>query len=156
MKVYKRGDNGEILMHSDTYLGEDYTSPNLVHYKYLRKEIRNGHTYYIYDDSELKRAEKVNDFAKKRLEKGYYDDGTYTSKTYNKNGTFTTTGHSYVRLDGTVRKNSVKDRLDKKIFQASEKYVVQHRKQKIKDIPKRIFSRAVSAVSKILRFFRGD
>lgn len=50
MKIYKRGDNGEILMHSDTYLGEDYVSPNLVHYKYIKKERKNGRWVYYYDD----------------------------------------------------------------------------------------------------------
>ena len=38
MKIYKRGDNGEIIMHSDTYLGEEYVSPNMTHYKYIKKE----------------------------------------------------------------------------------------------------------------------
>ena len=49
MKIYKRGDNGEFLMHSDTYLGEDYTSPNLVHWKYIKKERKNGRWVYYYD-----------------------------------------------------------------------------------------------------------
>jgi len=50
MKVYKRGDNGEILMHSDTYLGEDYTSPNMMHWKYIKREWKNGHYVYTYED----------------------------------------------------------------------------------------------------------
>jgi hypothetical protein len=54
MKVYKRGDNGEFLMHSDTYLGEDYISPNLVHWKYIKKERKNGRWVYYYDDSAYK------------------------------------------------------------------------------------------------------
>jgi hypothetical protein len=38
-------------MHSDTYLGEDYISPNLVHWKYIKKERKNGRWVYYYDES---------------------------------------------------------------------------------------------------------
>lgn len=153
MKIYKRGDNGEILMHSDIYLGEDYTSPNLMHYKYLRKEYRNGHTYYIYDDSELKRAETVAKVANNVTKKGYWDGNTHTSSYYTKDGYRVTLSSN---IGGSSRKNTKQDEQDKKNYKMAYAYVEKHRKQKLKDIPKRIFSRAVSFMSKVLRFFRGD
>jgi len=67
MKTYKRGDNGEILMHSDTYLGEDYTSPNLMHYKYIRKERKNGRWVYYYTDPTADALEKQQDAGNRML-----------------------------------------------------------------------------------------
>lgn len=154
MKVYKRGNNGEILMHSDTYLGEDYTSPNLMHYKYLRKERRNGRWYYVYDDSEYRQAEKASDMAKQIMKRGYGGPDFHISKEY-KGLIGTTTGHSWNTYGGRDKK-TLQERIDKKVFDYAERFYKNHQKQKIKDIPKRIFSRAVSFVSKVLRFIRGD
>ena len=58
MKIYKRGDNNKIIMHSDTYLGEDYTSPNMMHYKYIKKERHNGRWYYYYEDPKMLKLNK--------------------------------------------------------------------------------------------------
>lgn len=50
MKIYEKDENGNVLFHSDTYLGEDYTSSNLKHWKYLKKEKKNGRWVYYYTD----------------------------------------------------------------------------------------------------------
>lgn len=74
MKVYIRGDNGNFLMHSDTYLGEDYISPNLVHWKYIKKEKKNGRWVYYYDDSAYKVTDKeyLHDWVDQYNAKGDY------------------------------------------------------------------------------------
>lgn len=153
MKTYSKKEDGGILMHSDTYLGEDYVSANLVHYKYLRKEVRNGHTYYIYDDSESKMGDKISEKANKVLKKGYWDGNTHTSSYYNKDGSRVTLSTS---IGGSSRKNTEKDIRDQKNYKRAESFIKKHAKQKLKDIPKKIASRGVAFVSKIIRFFRGD
>jgi len=153
MKTYIKKEDGGILMHSDTYLGEDYTSPNMMHYKYLRKEIRNGHTYYIYDDSELKRAETGAKIANKVMKKGYWDGNTHTSSYYTKNGSRVTLSTS---IGGNPRKNTKQDEQDKKNYKMAETYIKKHAKQKLKDIPRKIHAKGVAFVSRIIRFFRGD
>ncbi len=50
MKVYEKDKDGNVLFHSDVYLGKDYTSNNLKHWKYIRKENKNGRWVYYYED----------------------------------------------------------------------------------------------------------
>jgi hypothetical protein len=77
MKVYSKGDNGEILMHSDTYLGEDYTSPNLVHYKYIKKERKNGRWVYYYDDPTEHASDKLDAAGNKMVKAMNKTDAIY-------------------------------------------------------------------------------
>ena len=44
-------------MHSDIYLGEDYISSNLKHWKYIKKERKNGRWIYYYNDPKEKQLE---------------------------------------------------------------------------------------------------
>ena len=90
MKIYKRGDNGEFLMHSDTYLGEDYISPNLMHWKYIKKERKNGRWVYYYDNSlnwqrDVYKGEFKSGISKegrKALKKGYTYTNPYTGQKF--------------------------------------------------------------------------
>ena len=41
--------NDDKLIHSDTYLGLEFSN-ELKHYKYIRKEKKNGRWIYYYDD----------------------------------------------------------------------------------------------------------
>jgi len=132
MKVYKRGDNDELLIHSDTYLGEDYISPNLVHWKYLRKEERNGYTYYVYNDSER----KMHKFLKDKSV-GYIKD---------------TIRNNYNRNSKTLTLNKDQEREVRNALNMVKVYY----KQAIKDIPRRIHARGLSFVSNIFKAIRGD
>lgn len=117
MKIYTRGDNGEFLMHSDTYLGEDYTSPNMMHYKYIKKVRKNGRWVYYYDGSlDQERNDIKTDLeyniksghVAKSTKKGYtykspYDGKTYDYKHYRK--AYAADYADYKRLDNQIKKS---------------------------------------------------
>lgn len=145
MKIYTKKDDGGILMHSDTYLGEDYTSANLVHYKYLRKEIKNGHTYYIYDDSELKKARDAKDKAMNTYKNTEYVDKDRWSNKGSQRWMF-----------GNGKDQTLKDKINERRVKKATKTITDYYKQRIKDIPRKIHARGVSFVSNIIRLFRGD
>lgn len=56
------------LYHSDTYLGEDY-SDGIRHFKYVKKEKRNGRWVYYYSDAEYEKAKREYNNAKKDYNK---------------------------------------------------------------------------------------
>lgn len=145
MKTYIKKDDGGILMHSDIYLGEDYVSSNLMHYKYLRKEVRNGHTYYIYDDSEMRKAQQAKNKAMDT-----YKNTKYVDKEgwYNK-------GSNRWRFGGG-EKQTLKDKINEKRVKKASNTILSYYKQRIKDIPRKIHARGVSFVSNLIRLIRGD
>jgi len=116
MKTYIKKDDGGILMHSDTYLGEDYTSSNIMHYKYIKKERKNGRWVYYYDGSlneqrDIYKGEfeyGISKEGRKALKKGYtykspYDGKTYDYKHYRK--ALTDDYASYKKLDNQIKKS---------------------------------------------------
>lgn len=50
MKIYEKDNNGNILFHSDVYLGKDYISDSLKHWKYIKKEKHGDRWVYYYND----------------------------------------------------------------------------------------------------------
>lgn len=140
------------LYHSDTYMGKDF-SDGIKHYKYLRKYNKNGHTYYIYDESQLKRAEAKARAANEITRKGYWDGNTHTSSYYTKDGSHVTMRTS---IGGRPMKNTKKNIRDKQNYMKAESYIKKHATQKLKDIPRRIHARGIAAVSRFIRFIRGD
>lgn len=136
------------LYHSDTYLGQEF-SDGLKHYKYLKKvRTSSGKWRYIYDETELKKAESEINNLKKVRDKLKNKDGYL--KYVDKNG------NTVYKKDGstlTMRGNNkqtaadkVKESINDKIASLEKK----HAKQKIKDIPKRIVSRGIGFVSNFL------
>ena len=154
MKVYSRGDNGEFLMHSDTYLGEDYTSPNLMHWKYIKKERVNGSwRYYYQDDLEaLKKKEtlkainnydKIHDF--NQVANGNY--GYY--KTSRKNPLSINGTKDVIALSGNDKKlpkiiTKYTNKLEKKLKNDMEKKVSDYRRYKIKSFPRKVVGKVVA------------
>lgn len=136
------------LYHSDTYLGQDY-SDGIRHYKYLKKiKTSSGKWRYIYDESELKKAQKEIDRLKGVRTKLSDKDGylRYIDKDGNSvykkdNITMTFYGNSK-----RTKADEYKEGLDNKI----RKKETMHARQKVKDIPKRLISRGIGAVSKLL------
>ena len=55
---YGQNKSNSVLMHSDTYLGEDY-SDGIKHYKYIKKEKKNGKMRYYYHDTDLEDADRA-------------------------------------------------------------------------------------------------
>ena len=50
MKIYEKDNDGNVLFHSDVYLGKDYISDNLKHWKYVKKEKHGDRWVYYYND----------------------------------------------------------------------------------------------------------
>jgi len=138
------------LYHSDIYLGKDY-SDGIKHYKYIRKYQKNGRTYYVYDNTQ----EKLNDIKSNAArsignrigKKGYRDDDGYkVHKTYNKNGSVETWK---IRFSSDKNKKATKkDKINKNIQDKMFSIVNKHAAQKLKDIPKKIIAKGISAIFK--------
>lgn len=154
MSLYKSTNemfNNSSLYHSDTYLGDDYTD-GIKHYKYLYKEVRNGHNYYVYKDDEMKKARRA---ANKQFNKygdvSYQDkDGNYVHK-YKDGSTLTSYGRYNPKYKQS-KKDAALEKNNKKAIRMKSNYNT----QKIKDIPKRIHAKGIAAVSRMIMFFRGD
>lgn len=50
MKIYEKDNDGNVLFHSDVYLGKDYISYSLKHWKYVKKEKHGDRWVYYYND----------------------------------------------------------------------------------------------------------
>ena len=50
MKIYEKDNDGNVLFYSDVYLGKDYISDSLKHWKYIRKEKHGDRWVYYYND----------------------------------------------------------------------------------------------------------
>ena len=152
MSLYKNTNemfNNSSLYHSDTYLGNDYTD-GIKHYKYLYKEVRNGHNYYVYKDDEMRKAGRV---ANRQLKK--YGNISY----YNKRGEHVQhyPGGTTTSGPGSMYyKQSKKDAMKEKKYNKAIRTYQKHTIQKLKDVPKRIHAKGIAAVSRMIMFFRGD
>lgn len=131
------------------YTGTDLISENeLRHYKYLKKvKSPSGKWRYIYDESELKRAEAAINATEKALSDKdgdmTYVDSVGRTVTKTKSGLTITTG-------SLGYKQTAKDKIKESAVKNFEKRKEQHKNQKIKDIPKRIISRGIGAINKML------
>lgn len=86
-------DNKTELYHSGIYLGKDY-SEGIKHYKYIKKERKNGRWVYYYSDRDRSNAERnaseaesayVKNFmdrevARSKYKKAYNDENKYYNK----------------------------------------------------------------------------
>lgn len=64
MSLYKSTNemfNNSSLYHSDTYLGNDYTD-GIKHWKYIKREKKNGRWVYYYKDDNLNKLKKERDY----------------------------------------------------------------------------------------------
>jgi hypothetical protein len=147
--------NNTHIYHSDTYLGEDF-SDGIKHYKYIRKYQKNGHTYYVYDDSEAKRVE--NNISRGLNTEFVDKDGWHVTSRYEKGQPFGS-GHSIFKtkiLNMPQTKQSPNDRIKETLYKNSEKRLQEYSVQRLKDIPRRIHARGLSLVSGFLKWLRGD
>jgi len=133
-------------------------SEYLKHYKYIRKEIRNGHTYYIYDDSEYKQNAEKADSARKihdqMIKKGYTDKyGNHHF--YNEFKIGKDKEHVYKIRDYTP-KQSKKDIQNESTDNAAKKVYKEHDKQVKKDRLRKLHAKGLAKVSDILRRLRKD
>lgn len=70
-----RFDRSDKLFHSDVYLGQDF-SDGIKHWKYIKRERRNGRWVYYYEDAKAdslnqKRAEAESNYYK-TMSKSYH------------------------------------------------------------------------------------
>ena len=131
------------------YTGTDLISENeLRHYKYLKKvRSPSGKYRYIYDESELKREQSAINAADKAL-RDKNGDIEYTNS---KGQTVIKTKSGLTITSGSFgSKQSPKDKIKEVAVTNLEKKKKKHSSQKVKDIPKRLISRGIGAVNKIL------
>lgn len=77
-KGTKKDNN--VLYHSDVYLGQEF-SDGIKHWKYIKKEKKNGRWVYYYNDSDLKKYKQEADRNEEALryenkKRGYGDDAS--------------------------------------------------------------------------------
>lgn len=65
-----RFDRSEKLFHSDVYLGQEF-SDGIYHWKYIKRERKNGRWVYYYNDEDMNKAQ-----ADARSAKKDYDNAT--------------------------------------------------------------------------------
>jgi len=70
------------LYHSDTYLGNEF-SDGLYHYKYKRREKKNGKWVYYYNDAEYNKAKSNYKKSVSNYEKAGFNAATSSIKTDN-------------------------------------------------------------------------
>ena len=148
-------NNNNHVYHSDTYLGEDF-SDGLKHYKYIRKYQKNGHTYYVYDDSEAKNVEKKISVG---LNTKFVDKNGWSVNSSYKTGKALGAGHSETRskiLNAPQEKQKPSDIIKEKAYNKSLEKLKKHSVQKLKDIPRKIHAKGLSLVSGFLKWLRGD
>ena len=153
-EMYHSLVNGKELIHSEVYLGQEY-SDGFKHYRYLKKvKSPSGKWRYIYDESDLKAEEKKIKAMDKTLDtmrdkSGYvtYKDKSGASVSSHKDGHTITN-----RVLGVQNKykQSAKDKAKEKLLTETEKKKKKHNKQKLKDIPKRVISKGIGAVGKFM------
>lgn len=108
-------DNETELYHSGIYLGKDY-SDGIKHWKYIKKERKNGHWVYYYDGSldrqrDIKKGEfeyGISKDGRKTMKKGYTYTNPYTGqkfdyKHYRK--AFANDYTDYRKLDNQIKLN---------------------------------------------------
>lgn len=142
--------NKHELYHSEIYLGKDF-SDGFKHYKYLKKvKSASGKWRYIYDESDIKNTEKKIEKSVKLLSD---KDGhiNYTDKNGNHVSKNLTEGYT-IRTGSSWygNKQTKKDEYIERKTAELESTIRAHEKQKIKDIPKKLISKAIGAVGSIL------
>ena len=115
-------ENG--LYHSDTYLGEDFTD-GIKHWKYIRKERKNGRWVYYYDESEMNKEKEF-------VQKLKYDAMKKTANDFNK-------------YKGTKQSEKTK-----RAVNTYNTWAKKYNRQYITDIPKRVISKGAVKVANIL------
>jgi hypothetical protein len=131
-------------------------SDYLKHYKYIRKEIKNGHTYYIYDDSEYKQNAEKADSARKihnQMIKNGYTDKYGNRHIYNE---FKIGKNKEDIYKTSVPKQSKKDIQNESTDNAAKKVYKEHDKQVKKDRLRKLHAKGLAKVSDILRRLRKD
>lgn len=151
-EMYHSLVNGRELIHSDVYLGQEY-SDGFKHYRYLKKiKSPSGKWRYIYDESELKAEEKKINALKKSRDALRDKDGDYSYVNKDGDSVIKTKDGATITVGSLSanRKQSAKDKAKEKLYYEVDKKDKKHRKQKLKDIPKRVVSRGIGAVNKFL------
>lgn len=153
--LYPRIITNNSMMHSETYLGTDF-SDGIKHWKYLRKYKKNGHTYYVYDETEEKLNKAAADVALKTAnyigETGYVNSKGQYVKTKIDNNMLTSSS----RILGTKNKQSLIEKANEDIFNKAVERITKYKVEQIKNIPKKIISKGVAKVSSILKKLRKD
>lgn len=148
----------EVIRHSDIYLGETFDD-GLRHWKYIRKEKKNGYTRYYYKDDEYDKAEKEYEDAITKEYQKIFKVGQTTNE-YN-------AYEEKAKADGyyTPEEHKESGRLYQKELDAHKEYRTavkraeiaekNYRKVKIKSLPRRTIGKGVAAVADAISLLAG-
>lgn len=144
------------LYHSDIYLGEDY-SDGIQHFKYIKREMKNGKWVYYYKDAEYDKAKKNYSKTKdayNRESEAYKNTKHYKDRAYeafkksrnpygdqskNKDDAWAYAENTYLSKQQLKKKEAAKKKYDA----ATKKY----KKVKIKSIPRRAIAKGIVATA---------
>lgn len=99
----------ETLMHSDTYLGLDFSN-DLAHWKYIKKERKNGRWVYYYKDEAL---DKLDQKKKENQNALKYEN--------NKRG-YGNSANGYIMINGKKINDPTYNKLKKDVFTSEVDY----------------------------------
>ncbi len=142
-----------VIRHSDIYLGETYDD-GIRHWKYIRKEKKNGYTRYYYKDDEYDKAEEdfenaVENQYRKELEFGVA--AKEHSDFHEKANEDMRTSQEEARKSSQLAEksmNKLKEYRDAaKIAEITEK---KYKQTKLKTLPRRTIGKGIAAVSTAL------
>lgn len=147
--------NKNSLMHSDTYLGQDYTN-GLYHWKYIKREKVNGKWRYYYKNEELEKSEAAvrkaeTDANVKGLRyhverQNTTGNGDISGALKNKRGNVygTTLNKNYTYSGSKVEEDYIK------ATQKANKVYKENAKIRLKSIPVAIVATGVAAAKNVL------
>lgn len=147
------------------YTGRELVSENeLMHWKYVKREKKNGRWVYYYNDREYEKAKKANETAQKELNTQAYRTGaakanyTINRELYDKRHGSAIGGRSLSKSEAKefseISKRQSKyiseanklDSAEKKAKKASKKY----KKVSLKTLPRRTAAKGAAAVMNVL------
>lgn len=152
----------EYIRHSDIDLGETFdevTEEGIRHWKYIRKEKKNGYTRYYYKDDEYDKAEKdFEDAVTDQYRKGFGLAGASQERSeyYEKaNSDLRISQRESKKLSELSKAESDAFKDYKHAAKKAEITEKKYRQVKLKSLPRRTIGSGIAAVSTALSMLAG-
>ena len=147
-------DNNTELYHSGVYLGKDY-SDGIKHWKYIKREWKNGKWNYYYDDNNTKYDRYKKQFKVKAYDAEQAINNDIANGIHNRAQYITgkTSKEYYKENDDYYNKQLLKDNLDKSAAKAgiyyAERYKSDLEKNKMYKLSKNIAKKTVKLLNSV-------
>jgi hypothetical protein len=145
--MFIRNSNSEIY-HSDVYLGQDF-SDGIKHWKYIKRERRNGRWVYYYKDDKYDKLlkESSNAYANKKIAvNNYYD----AKKRYDSLNGPTSMNTYQQALNNKINAAEKANKASRKSEMADERYDEYAKKTAIRRISGKKLVKILNTSSKII------